>query len=156
MARAEREYIRGMHFDQEYASTHIHVYAVVVETFIHAYVAVLAILFHASLALETKGWLPQPCIAVQQCVYTWRAHLSPFHSSAAIRSAESEAVCQIPDQPETFAFHSLPNATISRPECPWHNTMIHYKTLIVAVRYRKSIEQLIERQLCWLIYFSRN
>jgi len=55
MARAEREYIRGMHFDQEYASTHIHVYAVVVETFIHAYVVVLAILFHASLPLETKG-----------------------------------------------------------------------------------------------------
>lgn len=87
-------------------------------TFIHAYVVVLAILFHTSLAPGTKGWLPRSCIAAQQRVYTWRAHLSPFHPSATVRAIESEAVCQISSQLEIFAFCSVPNTTISHPECP--------------------------------------
>jgi len=107
--------IHGMYASQrrvcEYA---LYTYATTVhKIFICVYLVVLAILFHTSLAPGTKGWLPRSCIAVQQRVYTWRAHLSPFHPSVAVRSAVSEAVCQISGRPETFAFCSVPNATLA-------------------------------------------
>jgi len=83
MREQKENSIHGMYASRrrvcEYA---LYTYATTVhKIFICVYLVVLAILFHTSLAPGTKGWLPRSCIAVQQRVYTWRAHLSPFHPS---------------------------------------------------------------------------
>lgn len=84
---------------------------------------------HTSLAQEQKADYLGHVLRCATCVTLDERISRPLHPRPAIRSVESEAVCQIFSRSET----SVPIATSSRRECPWE-LQGHYKTSMFAVR----------------------